>query len=77
MKIFKLNHNEHTYGAQAKIKHSAIAILTIPRADLIVIEEVIVIVTIVILDNDGITVIIIQEIKHLAIKINGDAKPIL
>ena len=51
--------------------------LTIPRTDLIVIEDIIVIVTIGILDKDGNTVIIIQESKQLAIKIKGDAKPIL
>ena len=60
-----------------KIEHSAIAMLTIPRTDLIVIEDTIVIVTIGILDKDGNTVIIIQEIKQLRIKIKGDAKPIL
>ena len=35
-----------------KTEHSAIAILTIPRADLIVTEDIIVIVTIGILDKD-------------------------
>ena len=50
--------------------------LTIPRAYLIVIENVAT-VTIGILDKDGIAVIIIQEIKQLAITINGDAKLIL
>ena len=48
--------------------------LIITRADLIVLEEVIVIVTIGILDKDGITIIKVQEIKQLRININGDAK---
>ena len=49
-----------------KIEHSAVAILTVPG--------VIVIITIGVLDKDNIIAIIIQEIKQLAIKINGDAK---
>ena len=77
MKILKLNCSEHAYGTQVKIKHSAIAILTIPRVDLIVIEEVIVIETLGILDKGGIAVIIVQKIKQLAKKIDGDEKPIL
>ena len=52
-------------------------ILTIPGVDLIIIiEGVTVIITIRILDKDNITVILNQEIKQLAITINGDAKPI-
>ena len=77
MKILKLNRSEHAYGTQVKMKHSAIAILTIPRADLIVIEEVTVIETLGILDKGVIAVIIVQKIKPLAKKINGDAKPVL
>lgn len=57
-----------------KIEHSAVAILTVPGVDLIVIKWVIVIITIGVLDKDNIIAIIIQEIKQLAIKINGDAK---
>ena len=57
-----------------KIEHSAVAILTVPGVDLIVIKWVIVIITIGVLDKDNIISIIIQEIKQLAIKINGDAK---
>ena len=57
-----------------RIEHSTIAMLIITRADLIVIEEVIVIVTIGILDKDGITIIKVQAIKQLRININGDAK---
>ena len=57
-----------------KIEHSAVAILTVPGVDLIVIKWVIVITTIEVLDKDNIISIIIQEIKQLAIKINGDAK---
>ena len=57
-----------------KIEHSAVAILTVLGVDLIVIKWVIVIITIGVLDKDNIIAIIIQEIKQLAIKINGDAK---
>ena len=57
-----------------KIEHPAVAILTVPGVDLIVIKWVIVIITIGVLDKDNIISIIIQEIKQLAIKINGDAK---
>ena len=57
-----------------KIEHSAVAILTVPGVDLIVIKWVIVIITIGVLDKDNIISIIIQEIKQLPIKINGDAK---
>lgn len=57
-----------------KIEHSAVAILTVPGVDLIVIKWVIVIITIGVLDKDNIIAIIIQEIKQLAIKINEDAK---
>ena len=57
-----------------KIEHFPVAILTI---DLIAIEGVIVISTIGIPDKQDITVIIIQEIKQLAIKITGYTKPIL
>ena len=57
-----------------KIEHSAVAILTVPGVDLIVIKWVIVIITIGVLDKDNMIAIIIQEIKQLAIKINGDAK---
>ena len=57
-----------------KIEHSAVAILTVLGVDLIVIKWVIVIITIGVLDKDNIISIIIQEIKQLPIKINGDAK---
>ena len=57
-----------------KIEHSAVAIITVLGVDLIVIKWVIVIITIGVLDKDNIISIIIQEIKQLAIKINGDAK---
>ena len=60
-----------------KIEHSTVALLTIPRADLTVMEVVIVIIIIGILDMIGITVIKIQEIKQLVIKINGDAESII
>ena len=52
MKILKLNCSEHTYGKQVRIKHSTIAMLTITMAVLTVIEEVIVVITIWIIDKD-------------------------
>lgn len=77
MKILKSNWSQHIYQNQVKIEHSAVKILTIPGVDLIIIiEGVTVIITIRILDKDNITVILNQEIKQLAITINGDAKPI-
>ena len=75
MKILKSNWSQHIYRNQVKIEHSAVEILTIPGVDLIIIEGVTVIITR-ILDKDNITVILNQEIKQLAITINGDAKPI-
>ena len=76
MKILKSNWSQHKYRNQVKIEHSTVEILTISGVDLILVEGITVTIKIRILDKDNITVILKQEIKQLAITINGAAKPI-